>query len=55
MNSTKSEEDCVYFEKNISNKDSSFVPSDEEKDEVWVGIYNEERTYDEEEAGTVDE
>ena len=31
----------VGFEKNLSNKDSSFVPSGEEKDEGGVGIYNE--------------
>ena len=28
----------VYFDKNMSNKDSSFVPSDEKKDEWGVSI-----------------
>ena len=45
----------VSFEKNTSNKDSSFVTSDEEKYEGGVGIFNEERKYDEEEVGTVGE
>ena len=45
---------AVCFEKSLSNKDSPFVPSDEEKAEGGVGIYNEERTSDEWEGGCID-
>ena len=43
----------VCFEKNLSSKDSSFVPSNEEKAEGGVSICNEERTSDEEEGGNL--
>ena len=45
----------VWFEKNLSNDDSSFVPSDEEKAEGGGSNGNEERTYDDEEVGNDDE
>ena len=45
----------VCFGGNLSNDDSSFVPSDMEKAEVGVSICNEERNSDEEYLGTVDE
>ena len=45
----------VSFEKNTSNKDSSFLTSDEEKGEGGVSIYNVERKSDGEERVTLDE
>ena len=46
---------AVWFEKNTSNKDSSFLTSDEEKGEGGVSIYNVERKSDGEERVTLDE
>ena len=45
----------VCFDKNMSNEDSSFLRSDKDKAEGGISICNEERTYDEEEVGNVNE
>ena len=46
----------VFFEKNLSSEDSSFVPSNVEKAEGRFSICNEERKSDEEEwGGGIDE
>ena len=39
---------AVRFDKILSSKDSSFVPSNEEKDGGGFSIFNEEKTSDEE-------